>query len=270
MLIDTHCHLASHQFEGEEKKSLIARALSVGLDKMISLGSSGADWQDTLAWASEFPKVVYACLGIHPNDILEVRATWREELWALAHQHSLAAIGETGLDYYYPAPEGMGVDDKKFRWMQCEALEAHFDLAARLRLNIVLHTRDKQGQQSFDDAMAIARTYTSKVRPVFHCFIGDKQQATRIFDELDGLISITGIVTFKNAGNVPDVVTWCPEDRFMVETDSPYLSPIPLRGKRNEPSHLAYTAQCIAQLRGWSQERLAQRTSQTAEEFFRL
>ena len=268
MLIDTHCHLVSRQFDLEEKKDIVSRALSSGVEKMITLGASEPDWTGNLDWVREFPKEVHACLGIHPNDVHETKEGWDERLFHLAQDSKLAAIGEAGLDYYHPAPDGIA--EPVFRAMQHTVLERQFDLASQLGLNIVLHTRDRSGSASFEDAMAIAKPYAGKVRPVFHCFIGDKIQAARIIDELDGLLSITGIVTFKQAGFIPEVVEWCPADRIMLETDAPYLSPVPFRGKRNEPSYLVHTAACVASIRGESREFLEEQMEKAARKFFSL
>lgn len=266
MLIDTHCHLASRQFDDEERKNLVSRAAAAGVGKMITLGASETDWEANLAWAEEFKGIVDVCLGIHPNDAHETAEGWKGRLEALASTRRLAAIGEAGLDYYHPAPEGMS--ESHFRTMQHVLLESQFEIAARFGLNIVLHTRDRSGSASFQDALEIAKPYAGRVRPVFHCFIGDKAQAGRIFNELDGLISITGIVTFKQAGFVPEVAAWCPRDRLMLETDAPYLSPVPFRGKRNEPSYLAHTAACVSAIRSESLELLEKEMEDTARKFF--
>lgn len=268
MLIDSHCHLAARQFDSEKRNELVSRAVTAGVGRMITLGTSESDWEANLSWMSEFPGVVSTCLGVHPNDVHEEEKGWENRLFLLGKTHHLSAIGEAGLDYFHPAPQG--ISETAFRSMQQSALELQFDLAARLGLNIVIHTRDRAGSASFEDALAIARKYAGKVRPVFHCFIGDRAQASRIIDELDGLISITGIVTFKQAGTIPDVVSWCPADRFMLETDSPYLSPSPLRGKRNEPSHLVHTARCVASIRGEDPECLEAQIEETTRKFFLL
>lgn len=268
MLIDTHCHLASGHFHSVEKDTIINNARNMGVDEMISLGSCFEDWQPTLEWARQFPGTVHSCLGIHPNDAHEAPGGWGSELTRLAGEYPLAAIGEAGLDYYHPAPDGY--DDDSFRKIQQNLLEEHFEIASRLGLNIVLHTRDKKGSASFDDVVAIARPYAGKVRSVFHCFIGTKEQASLLFDDLDALISITGIATFKNPGHVADVVTWCPDDRFMLETDSPYLSPEPKRGRTNEPAYLSYLAERVAQMRGITVKLLGDLTTRTARQFYRL
>jgi len=137
-------------------------------------------------------------------------------------------------------------------------------------LNIVLHTRDRKGSRSFEDALAIAGNHAGRVRPVFHCFIGDTAQAARIFDRLDGMVSFTGVATFKNAPVVAETARWCPEDRIMLETDSPYLSPEPLRGRMNEPAHLIHTARFIAAARGMELEEFARLTTRNAGTFYNL
>ena len=137
-------------------------------------------------------------------------------------------------------------------------------------MNIVLHTRDRKGSRSFEDALAIAGNHAGRVRPVFHCFIGDTAQAARIFDGLDGMVSFTGVATFKNAPIVAETARWCPEDRIMLETDSPYLSPEPLRGRMNEPAHLIHTARFIAVARGMELEELARLTTRNAGTFYNL
>ncbi len=266
MLIDTHCHLASRQFASDSRHDLIQRAAGSGITHMVTLGSCQKDWEGSVSWAKEFPDAISACLGLHPMDVMETTPNWKQELESLLADITPAAIGETGLDYFYPAPKDS--DEATYKALQHESLEYHFELAAQLGINIVLHTRDREGDASFHDALAIARRYAGRVRPVFHCFIGTTDHARRIFDELDGLISFTGVVTFKNAGHLPDVAAWCPATRFMLETDSPYLSPVPLRGKRNEPAHLSKTAEFIAWIRHISLQQLAETTTNTAREFF--
>lgn len=268
MFIDTHCHLASRQFVDDCRDELIRRAAESGVGHIVTLGSCQRDWKVSLDWAREFPDAVSACLALHPMDVMEVTDDWKQQLEGLLEGYSPVAIGETGLDYFYPSPKGC--DGSFYKTRQCEYLEYHFDLAARLGLNIVLHTRDREGDASFRDAFAIAKQYAGRVRPVFHCFIGTKGQARLIFDELDGLVSLTGVVTFKNAGFLPEVAAWCPSDRLMLETDAPYLSPVPLRGKRNEPAYLIKTAEFIAEVRGIGMAQLAEETTNTARRFFKF
>lgn len=268
MMIDTHCHLASAQFDQSRREAYVEHALREGTDRMITLGTRLNDWEANAAWARQFPGVVFCALGIHPDDAHDAPEGWAGHLFRMAADIPLAAIGETGLDYFHEAPQGWEAEN--FRRLQQNLLEQHFDLAASLGLNIVLHTRDRKGSESFEDAMAIARNHVGRVRPVFHCFIGDTVQAARIFDELDGMVSFTGVATFKNAPVVAETARWCPENRMMLETDSPYLSPEPLRGRMNEPAHLIYTARFIAASRGMKPEELAHVTTRNAETFYHL
>lgn len=268
MIIDTHCHLASRQFDQSRREIYVRHARREGIGRMITLGARMDDWEDNLAWTRAFPGTVFCALGIHPDDAHDAPADWAQRLSRHARETPLAAIGETGLDYFHPAPEGWETDS--FHRRQQELLEEHFSLAERLGLNIVLHTRDRQGSRSFEDALSIASNYAGRVRPVFHCFIGDASQAARIFDRLDGMVSFTGVATFKNAPVVAETARWCPQDRIMLETDSPYLSPEPLRGRINEPAYLIHTARFIAAARGMELEELARLTTRNAEIFYNL
>ena len=155
MIIDTHCHLASAQFDQSRRKAYVEHALREGIDRMITLGARPDDWEANTAWARQFPGVVFCALGIHPDDAHEAPEGWADRLSRMAQDITLAAIGETGLDYFHGAPRGWEADS--FRRLQQNLLEQHFDLAARLGLNIVLHTRDRKGSGSFEDALAIAR-----------------------------------------------------------------------------------------------------------------
>lgn len=265
MIVDTHCHLVSHKYESLEQ--LRADSLALGVGHCISQGTGADDWEPQLAIARSMPDFVSSCLAVHPSDVTNVTDEQLLYMEELCRKHPQAAIGETGLDYYWPAPEGWSEED--YRARQRVFLERHFQLAEELGLNISLHTRDKKGLASFDDAFAIARNFP-KVRPVFHCFIGDSLQAERIFTELDGLISFTGLLTFNKTEDIQAVATWCPTDRFMVETDSPFLSPAPFRGITNIPGRTKYVVDKIAELRGVSPEEVAAWTTANAVRFFRL
>lgn len=264
-LIDSHCHLVSYQYSPEETADIINRAVQAGVTQMITLGTLPENWEDHLKLAELHPGHVKACLGIHPCDVHEAPEDAMQELERHASAGKLAALGETGLDYYHPAPEGW--DEHKFRLLQQDYLVRHFELAEKTGLNAVIHTRDRKGDACFDDALALAARYAGKVRSMFHCFIGTREQARRILD-IGGLLSFTGIVTFKNASQVLDVARWCPAGSFTVETDSPYLAPEPHRGRRNEPAYVVSTAQKIAEARGESLHSLAESTSEASKSFF--
>ena len=264
-LIDTHCHLASRRYE--DMAQLRAESMAQGVRFCISQGTHPEDWERTLALADEMPDFIAPCLAVHPSDCTLAGEAEMQRLAELCRTRPLAAIGETGLDYYWPAPEGWQEADYHAR--QHELLEQHFELAQQLGLNISLHTRDRVGSACFEDAFAIARQFPG-VRPVFHCFIGTQQQAERIFSELDGMVSFTGLITFKKTENVQAVAARCPDDRIMVETDSPFLSPEPLRGQLNIPGRVRYVAEKLAALRGQTLEQIAELTTANAQRFFKI
>ena len=265
MLIDSHCHLASHRFAPDEIPSLIERAQAAGVTRMISLATSLEDLQSNLTLAEN--PAVHACIGIHPCDVHHAPDDATTRLADFVHDPRVCAIGETGLDYYHPAPEAW--EEDKFRRRQRDLLRQHFELASAAKLNIVIHTRDREGDSSFQDALAIYHEYAASVRAVFHCFIGPWENAKRVLDA-GGLVSFGGVATFKTAHQVRDTASQCPAGSFMIETDAPYLAPEPHRGKRNEPALVRETAERLAALRGESLEALALHTDQTVRAFFRL
>ena len=265
MLTDSHCHLASHRFSPEEIPDLLARARAAEVTRMVTLATCLEDLQANLTLAEN--PAVHACIGIHPCDVHHAPDDAAAQLATFAGDPRVCAIGETGLDYYHPAPDGWGEED--FRERQRRFLREHFELAAAAKLNVVIHTRDREGDASFEDALAIYRGYQNSTRAVFHCFIGPWENARRVLD-LGGLVSFGGVTTFKTANEVRETALRCPAGHFMIETDSPYLAPEPHRGKRNEPSFVRMTAERLAALRGESLEALALHTETTATDFFRF
>jgi len=211
--------------------------------------------------AENFPSV-WATVGIHPNEADEAPEDAVERLRALAQSRRVVAMGEIGLDYHH-LPEGEEAIAKN-KARQAELFRAQLTLATELGLNAVIHQRD-----SWDDTLAILREFTGRVRGVFHCFGGTLEQAREVI-ALGHLVSFTGIVTFKNARQVQATAQDVAFDQFMVETDCPYLAPVPDRGKRCEPAHTRIVAEQIAKLRGVSVEEIGERTTATAREFFRF
>jgi TatD DNase family protein len=265
MLTDSHCHLASHRFSSGEVPDLLERARAADVTRMITLATSLEDVPANLSLAEN--PAIHACIGIHPCDVHHAPDDACARLAAFANDPRVCAIGETGLDFYHPAPDGW--DEKRFRDRQGGFLREHFELAAARKLNIVIHTRDREGHDSFEEALAIYDDYSSSVRAVFHCFVGPWENVKRVLD-LGGLVSFGGVATFKTAHLVRETLLRCPAGSFMLETDSPYLAPEPHRGKRNEPSFVRKTADSVAAFRGESLEALARHTSETANAFFRL
>lgn len=259
MLTDSHAHLASRQFTNEVP-DLIARAREAGVSRIICIGTTLEDAKRVLEIADAHEEV-FATVGIHPCDADTVTdAKFTEELRALAEHPKVVGIGEIGLDYYHKAPEGFS----ELQWRQHQAfvLEQQLAVAADLGLNVVLHNRE-----SFDDLVAQVLPWSDRLRGVFHCFTGTAEQALPLIEK-GHLVSFTGIVTFKNGQIIQECARAVPADGFMLETDCPYLAPMPHRGKRNEPAYVSKTAAFIAQLRGVSLEELAATTSATARAFF--
>ena len=264
MITDSHCHLASARFADDERTEIILRAVDAGVGRMVTLATCLDDVPLNLELA-EHPRVM-ASIGIHPCDVHHAPDDAVERLSAFAGDARVCAIGETGLDYFHPAPEGWSETDYKDR--QRDFLTRHFELAASTGLNIVIHTRDREGKGSFEDALGIYTAFSDRVRAVFHCFVSEWDLAEKVIG-LGGLVSFGGVATFKNADLVKEVVKRCPSGSFMLETDSPYLAPEPMRGKRNEPAFAMRVAEAAAALRGETLEQLAAHTEAAAEMFFR-
>lgn len=264
MLTDSHCHLASHKFTASELPDIVARACNAGVSRMISIATDLTDSRTNLEIAERFPEV-FAALGIHPCDVHETPDDFLPSLREMAQHPRCVAIGETGLDYFHPAPAGWTAET--YHQRQRDFLRQHFALAAELNKNIIIHTRDQHGKQSLDDALAIYRDFASQVRAVFHCFLGPWENASEIIS-LGGAISFTGIATFKGAKDCLAAAIAAPAGSFMLETDSPYLAPTPHRGQRCEPAFTRLTAEAIAAARGESLAELALHTQQCCDDFF--
>lgn len=264
MITDSHCHLASHRFDDEDVSLLIDRAHTAGVHRMVTLATSLEDVGKNIEIASR--PGVGAAIGIHPCDVHHAPDDVVEQLAAQLSDERVCAIGETGLDYFHPAPEGWS--EETYRSRQRDFLRQHFELAAGRGLNVVIHTRDKEGCASFNDALAIYSEFSEKVRAVFHCFVSPWELAEKVIAK-GGLVSFGGVTTFKKSELIRETVRLCPAGSFMLETDSPYLSPEPHRGKRNEPAFTSHVAKTIAQVRGETIEQLARHTEQAVNSFFR-
>lgn len=259
MLTDTHAHLASTQFT-DEVPALVARARDAGVTRIICVGTTLEDAPRVLKIAETHDEV-FATVGIHPCDADTVQdESFVEELRRFARHPKVVGLGEIGLDYYHKPPERFTLEQWKAQ--QAMVLNAQLELAAELRLNVVLHNRE-----SLEDLTAQVFPYSDRLRAVFHCFTGSMTDATPII-ERGHLVSFTGNVTYKKADAIQETARRLPEDAFMVETDCPYLAPMPYRGKRNEPSYVAHTAAFIAGLRGVDADALGERMSETARKFF--
>jgi TatD DNase family protein len=286
MLIETHAHLDYPDF-APDFDEVLRRATEAGVARIITIGTSIESSRRAVALAEKYPNV-FAVIGVHPTYVEESGDDVITPLRELAANPRVVAIGETGLDYHrLPSAElakerkdtqllvkalqtsteqqlEAEIHDGAYKSKQASLFEQQLDLAVELGLNVVIHQRD-----AWQETLDIMRPYTGKVRGVFHCFGGSLEQANEVL-ELDHLVSFTGIVTFKNGANVREVATQLPLWKFMVETDCPYLAPVPFRGKRCEPAHTRIVAETIAAVRGISLDEIAEATTETAEKFFRF
>jgi len=260
MLIDTHAHLDYSDFD-EDRAQILSRAAERGVTEIISIGTRVDSSTRAVELAENFPNV-WATVGIHPGEVDEAPEDAVERLRALAQSRRVVALGEIGLDYHHLPESEEAIAKNKAR--QAELFRAQLGLAIELGLNAVIHQRD-----SWEDTLAILKEFTGRVRGVFHCFGGTLEQAREVI-ALGHLVSFTGIVTFKNARQVQATAQDVPFDQFMVETDCPYLAPVPDRGKRCEPAHTRNVAEHIAKLRGVSVEEIGEWTTETARGFFRF
>lgn len=255
IFVDTHCHLDPHYFpEGAEAVLARARAVGVAGFVVIGVGEKMQGARDALALAERAGSSVVATAGVHPHDAAAVDDALEAELEAIAAHARVVAVGEMGLDYHY---------DQSPRDVQRRVFALQIALARRLRKPIVLHTRE-----AAEDTLAVLESEGARdVGGVVHCFSEDRAFATRALN-LGFYLSFSGIVTFKNAKSVHDVAAWAPLDRVLLETDSPYLSPVPFRGKPCEPAYMVHTAARVASLRGIPIESLAEATTQNAAKLF--
>src|ERR1035438_3008428 len=260
---DTHAHLGRPEFEADLPE-VIARAGSAGITQIITVGTDLASSVRAIKLAEEYPNV-FAVVGWHPSHATEAPEDLRPALHELARHPKVVALGETGLDHYRLPSQKPGftaADDETYKTKQAALFRQHLEVAADLGLNCVIHQRD-----SLEDTLAAFQPFASRVRAVFHCFANDAATMSRIV-ALGSLVSFTGILTFKNGQNIRDALAATPMDQFMLETDCPFLAPMPYRGKRCEPAYVAETAAVAAQVKGVSLEELSAATCATAEKFF--
>ncbi len=264
MLYDTHAHLDYPDF-ANELPEIIARANEAGVTRIITIGTDLESSRRALQLAEMHPNI-FATIGWHPSDAARAPCDVRAELRALGRHEKVVAIGEIGLDYYRLPSKKEGGDaaaDEAYKAKQMQVFRQQLELAAELGLNCVVHQRD-----SFADTIQEVERFTGRIRTVFHCFAGAPAEMERVL-ATNSLVSFTGIVTFKNAAAVRETVRSVPTDRFMIETDSPFLAPVPYRGKRCEPAYVSYVAETIGQIKGLSVPALGEATCKTAQAFFR-
>lgn len=253
MLIDTHCHLEMDEFDKDRDKT-IRRAKDTGIEYIINIGSDRKGNVRGLKICSEHSEV-YGAVGIHPHDAKTLNEKLFTEIKNWLKQPKVIAVGEIGLDYHYMhSPKGI----------QLDAFSKQIAMAKDLGLPIIVHSREAE-----HDTLQILEKEASGLPGVLHCFSGDMEMARKAMN-LGFYISIAGPVTFKNAKKLREVARFIPDERLLIETDAPYLSPVPMRGKRNEPSFLKYTAQAISEIRGVSLSDIARITNLNAKTLFKI
>ncbi|MCU0783894.1 MAG: TatD family hydrolase [Verrucomicrobia bacterium] len=278
---DTHAHLDFPDF-ASDLPQVVERAQAAGIAKIISIGTDLDSSARAIKLAERFA-CVYAVVGWHPSHVTAAPGDVRPALRELARHPKVVALGETGLDYHrLPSMSGAhGVtrpatnaevgrvtpcapspEDEHYKQKQAALFRQHLEVAAETGLNCVIHQRD-----SVEDSLAQLQPFADHVRGVFHCFANDAETMRRIL-AMNSLVSFTGIVTFKNGQNVRDTVAATPLGQFMLETDCPYLAPMPYRGKRCEPSYVKEISETVARVKGCSLEELSQATCRTACEYF--
>lgn len=252
MLVDSHCHLDFPEF-APELDEIVARARAAGVGRMVTISTRVKNLPQVLAVAEKYPDV-FASVGTHPHNAQEELDIETDELVKLSAHPKIVAIGEAGLDYHY---------DKSPRDAQATCFRRHIAAARQTGLPLVIHTREADA-----DSAAILEEETGKgaFPAVLHCYTGGRDLAFKAV-ELGLYIGFTGIITFKNGEALRAIARDLPADRILVETDAPFLAPIPYRGKRNEPSYVVNTAKVLAETRDVSEAQIAR---QTTENFFRL
>lgn len=255
MLIDSHCHL--DYFVEAEIEAIIGRAREAGVARMVTIGTRFAQAEAVKALAERFPDTVWGTVGIHPHNAGEHPLPSVEDLTALADHPRIVGIGESGLDYFY---------DKSPRDVQAEGFRRHIRAARATGLPLVIHAR-----QADDDILAILREERAGGGPfdfLLHCFSSGRDLAEKAV-EIGGYVSFSGILTFPKSPEIREIARDLPEDRLLVETDAPYLAPVPLRGKRCEPAHVAHTARVLAEVRGVDMARIEAVTTANFHRLFR-
>lgn len=260
---DTHAHLDYPEFAADLPQ-ILERAKAAGITKIISIGTDLASSERVIQLSEHFENV-FAVVGWHPNEALASPDDLRPALRELAKHPKVVGIGETGLDYYrMPSHKegGTAEHDEIFKRKQANLFQQQLEVAAEVGLNCVVHQR-----AALEDTLAAMQHFVGRVRGQFHCF-ADNAAAMRRVLAMGSIVSFTGIVTFKNGQNIRDALAATPYGQFMLETDCPYLAPIPYRGKRCEPAYVKEIAKVAAQVKGCSLEDLSAATCQAAHEFF--
>ena len=251
MLFDTHAHYDDEAFDAD-RHELLSTMPSQNVGMIVNPGCTVESSRAAVALAAEFPHV-YAAVGIHPENCGGFAPQHMDAIRDLAKMPKVVAIGEIGLDYYWP--------ENPPRELQQQVLRAHMALAQELGLPVIIHDREAHA-----DCLAIVKEFPA-VTGVFHCFSGSVEMARELL-KLGWMLSFNGAITFKNARKAPEVIGEIPMDRLMIETDAPYLTPVPFRGKRNDSSYVHLVAEKIAQIKGIDPAEVERITWENGKRFF--
>lgn len=254
MIFDTHAHYDDKQFD-QDREELLASMKDNGIGTIVDVGSN----METSAWIVDAVKrypMMYGAVGVHPSDTADLTDSDIDTLKEYAGKDKILAIGEIGLDYYWDEPE---------RAIQKKWFEAQIELAREVKLPIIIHSRDA-AKDTYDIMKAL---HAEEIGGVVHCFSYSKEMARQFLD-MGFYIGIGGVVTFKNAKTLKEVAAYTPLDRIVLETDCPYLSPEPNRGKRNSSLNLNYVAEALSQIKGINKEELIAVTEENARQLYRM
>lgn len=254
MIFDTHAHYDDKQFD-QDREELLVSMKDNGIGTIVDVGSN----METSAWivdaGNRYP-MMYGAVGVHPSDTADLTESDMDTLKEYAGKDKILAIGEIGLDYYWDEPE---------REIQKKWFEAQIELAREVRLPIIIHSRDA-AKDTYDIMKSL---HAEDIGGVVHCFSYSKEMARQFLD-MGFYIGIGGVVTFKNAKTLKEVAAYAPLDRIVLETDCPYLSPEPNRGKRNSSLNLNYVAEALSQIKGIDKEELIAVTEENARKLYRM
>jgi TatD DNase family protein len=252
---DSHAHINLHHYDND-REQIIEKIFNSGVDKIVIPGVDFETIHSALELAKKYPDKIYTGIGFHPTDAIKWDDSTLEKLKELSKNSSVVAIGEIGLDYYW---------DTSPKELQHEVFKIQIDLAKELNLPVIIHTRDSQ-----EDTLKILKENNAdKTGGIFHCFSGDINFARECVD-FGFYISFAGNITFKNAQNLRDAAREISLDKILIETDSPYLTPMPDRGKRNDSSYVQFVAKQIAELKNISLEEVAEQTYNNAMNVFKI
>ena len=253
--IDTHSHIYLSDFN-EDRSKIIDKAINVGVQKILLPNVDSSTIDSMLRLCKAYPENCFPMIGLHPTSVKENVEDELAILEKLLKEKTFIAIGEIGIDLFW---------DKSFVHEQEEAFKIQVALAKKYKLPIVIHSRD-----SFDELFSLLdEINTPELKGVFHCFTGTKKQALKITNEYNFKLGIGGVITFKNSG-LEEQIKNIGLEHFILETDAPYLAPVPYRGKRNEPSYIPLIAKKLAEIKGVTINEIAEITTQNAKELFNL